>query len=64
MNLSALASLPLALLLAATLPSCINVKTEHEVKPIEININVRVQIEKALDNFFEDLDQKKANLAG
>lgn len=55
--------LPVCGLLALSLPSCINVKTEHEVKPIEININVKVQVEKELDNFFEDLDDKRADLA-
>ena len=31
------------------------VETKHEIKPIEINVNVRV--ERELDDFFEDLDQ-------
>lgn len=55
--------LPLAALLALTLGSCISVKTEHEVKPIEINVNVRVKVEKELDDFFDDLDSKAADLA-
>ncbi|MGB0775934.1 MAG: hypothetical protein ACPGUY_08810, partial [Akkermansiaceae bacterium] len=37
--------------------SCAKVKVEPiEVKPIEINVNVRVTVEKELDNFFGDLD--------
>ena len=64
MKSALLTLLPLVGLLAMALPSCINVKTEHEVKPIEINVNVRVQIEQELDNFFDDLDDKKADLAG
>ena len=63
MKLRTLPLLAIAGLLAAALPSCINVKTEHEVKPIEINVNVRVQVEKELDNFFDDLDNEKADLA-
>ncbi len=31
------------------------IETRHEIKPIEINVNVRV--ERELDDFFEDLDQ-------
>jgi hypothetical protein len=59
-----LTTLPIAGLLAVSLPSCISVKTEHEVKPIEINVNVRVKVEQELNNFFDDLDDKKADLAG
>lgn len=55
--------LPLPALLAILLASCISVKTEHEVKPIEINVNVRVKVEKELDNFFEDLDSQAADLS-
>ena len=54
--------LPLATMLALTLGSC-TIKTEHEVKPIEINVNVRVQVEKELDNFFGDLDSQAADLS-
>ena len=54
--------LPLAALLALAFGSC-TIKTEHEVKPIEINVNVRVQVEKELDDFFGDLDSKAADLA-
>ena len=31
------------------------IETRHEIKPIEINVNVRV--ERELDEFFEDLDE-------
>ncbi len=55
--------LPLLALLAFIFPSCISVKTEHEIKPIEINVNVRVRVEKELDNFFADLDNEAANLS-
>ena len=54
--------LPLPAMLAMTLGSCLSVKTEHEVKPIEINVNVHVKVEKELDNFFNDLDSQAADL--
>jgi len=34
-----------------------------EVKPIEINVNVRVTVEKELDDFFGDLDQKEKTIS-
>jgi hypothetical protein len=47
--------------LALLLPSC----TRHEVqvapveiKPIHITIDVNIKVDRALDNFFGDLDQK------
>lgn len=51
-------------LLLAGFSSCAKVKVEPiEVKPIEINVNVRVTVEKELDNFFGDLDAKKQKIA-
>lgn len=35
---------------------CTTIKTEHRVEPIEINVNVRVQVDRKLDDFFGDLD--------
>ncbi len=37
------------------------IRTEHvvEVKPMTINVNVRVQVDRALDNFFDDIDQAR-----
>ncbi|MFK7909330.1 MAG: YnbE family lipoprotein [Akkermansiaceae bacterium] len=44
--------------------SCAKVKVEPiEVKPIEINVNVRVTVERELDNFFGDLDAKEKKIA-
>ncbi|MFT4638332.1 MAG: hypothetical protein ACI8T1_001652 [Verrucomicrobiales bacterium] len=37
------------------------IETLHEIKPIEINVNVRV--EKELDEFFEDLDEASTTVA-
>jgi hypothetical protein len=56
------------LLCAAGLPllagGCLNIKTEPiEVKPIHITVDVNVKVEKALDDFFGDLDKKSTTLA-
>ena len=56
----------LALGAAAFLPltGCLNVKTEPiEVKPIHITVDVNVRVEKALDDFFGDLDKKSTTIA-
>jgi len=45
------------------LGGCLNVKTEPiEVKPIHITVDVNVRVEKALDDFFGDLDKKSATI--
>jgi hypothetical protein len=52
------------LLLLLPLPflcgGCLTLKTEHEVKPIHItmDVNLNVKVDKALNDFFGDLDQK------
>lgn len=46
------------------LAGCLNVKTEPiEVKPIRITVDVNVKVEKALDDFFGDLDRQTEKLA-
>ena len=37
------------------------IETRHEIKPIEINVNVRV--ERELNEFFEDLDEASTTVA-
>ena len=37
---------------------CISVKTEHEVKPISIDMKVKVQVDKELDQSFAEEDRK------
>ena len=45
-------------------PGCVQVSTEPiEVKPIHITVDVNVRVEKALDDFFGNLDSKSATLA-
>jgi len=52
-----------ASLLPLLLAGCLNVKTEPiEVKPIHITVDVNVRVEKALDDFFGDLDKKSATI--
>jgi len=47
----------------ALFAGCIQVSTEPiEVKPIHITVDVNVRVEKALDDFFGNLDSKSATL--
>ena len=57
-HFSTLAVLPLLL------AGCLNIKTEPiEVKPIHITVDVNVKVDKALDDFFGDLDKKSTTIA-
>lgn len=58
-----ISSFLIAATLAAGFSGCARVKVEPiEVKPIEINVNVHVKVEKELDNFFGDLDAKEQSI--
>lgn len=47
----------------ALLPACLNVKTAPiEVKPVHITVDVNVRVDKALDDFFGDLDKKSTTI--
>lgn len=49
--------------LGAALAGCVNVRTEPiEVKPIHITVDVNVRVERALEDFFGDLDAQSATL--
>lgn len=56
----------LCLALAAApllLAGCLHVKTDPiEVKPIHITVDVNVKVERALDDFFGDLDKKSSTI--
>ena len=53
----------LPFLLPLLMAGCINVKTAPiEVKPIHITVDVNVKVERALEDFFGDLDKKSATL--
>ena len=52
-----------ALVAVSGFSSCAKVTVDPiEVKPIEINVNVRVTVQKELNDFFGDLDQKEKNI--
>ena len=47
---------------AMSVAGCFQVKTENEIKPIEvkpihITVDINVKVDRALDDFFGDLDQ-------
>jgi hypothetical protein len=56
---------PVSLALASLMfGGCLSVKTEPiEVKPIHITVDVNVKVDKALDDFFGDLDKKSTTLS-
>jgi len=56
---------PRLLLLAVPLilSGCLTVKTEPiEVKPIHITLDVNVKVDRALDDFFGDIDKKSTTI--
>jgi hypothetical protein len=49
--------------LAVVLGGCVSVRTEPiEVKPIHVTVDVNVKVDRALDDFFGDLDQKSSTI--
>ncbi len=44
--------------LALALGGCLSIKTHHTVDPIQINVDVNVKVDKALNDLFGDLDKK------
>lgn len=52
-----------AVALVPLLGACVHVKTDPiEVKPIHITVDVNVKVERALEDFFGDLDKQSATL--
>ncbi|MFM8338066.1 MAG: hypothetical protein ACKODK_21125 [Opitutaceae bacterium] len=50
-----------ASLLLLFLAGCLSVKTDPiEVKPIHITVDVNVKVDKALKDFFGDIDRKSS----
>jgi hypothetical protein len=51
------------LILTSAMASVSCIKMEHEVtiKPVHVTVEVRVKIDKELDNFFGDLDAATEN---
>ena len=52
-------STTLAALAALCMAGCISVKTESEIKPIHITMDVNLKVDKELDKAFADEDQAK-----
>lgn len=55
----------ISLLIFLTMPGCTSHKVEVapvEVKPIHITIDVNIKVDRALDDFFGDIDKKAENL--
>ena len=53
----------LPLLLLSHLPACTRHEVELkpvEIKPIHITIDINVKVDRALDDFFSDLDKTQA----
>jgi len=50
---------PLSCLLS---PGCFTLKTEHEVKPIQITVDVNLKVQRELDDLFGDLDAASTTL--
>lgn len=42
--------------LALLLGGCLSIKTQHEIKPVYITVDVNLKVQKELDNFFGDID--------
>ena len=51
----ALALLPFVMA-ASVVGGCLSIKTEHEIKPIHITMDVNLKVQKDLENFL-DLDK-------
>lgn len=53
----------LSLVSPLLLVGCIRVSTAPiEVKPIKMTVDINVRIERAVDDFFSDLDQKSTTI--
>lgn len=53
----------LVLLAAITLTGCVSVKTQHKIDPIHITMDINVKVDRALDDFFGDLDAQAQELS-
>ncbi len=45
--------------LAMLVSGCFSVKSEHEIKPIHITMDINLRVDRELDNFFGDIDEAK-----
>lgn len=44
------------------LSGCFTIKTEHEVKPIQITVDVNLKVQRELDDLFGDIDAASTTL--
>lgn len=44
-------------LLCGAMTGCFSFKSQHEIKPIHITLDVNLKVEKELANFFDDIDE-------
>lgn len=51
-------ALPFMLFALAAAPGCI--RTTHEIKPIHITMDINLKVDRALDDFFGDIDNAPA----
>jgi len=42
---------PVAILLLLIVNGCLSIKTEHEIKPIQITLDINLKIERELEDF-------------
>ncbi len=47
-----------ALVALALCAGCFSVESKHEIKPIHIKIDINLKVDRALDDFFGDLDKQ------
>ena len=59
MNASVPASLSVLVLLSGACAGCLAIKTEHEVKPIQITMDVNLKVDKALEEAIENEQRQK-----
>jgi len=45
------------------LSGCVSVKTEHKIEPIHITMDINVKVDRALDDFFGDLDAQAKDIS-
>ena len=64
-NMTRLSAVCFAGIAAMNIAGCVQIKTENEIKPIEvkpihITVDINVKIDRALDDFFGELDEAEA----
>lgn len=54
-------SLCLVLLFLLHFSRCIKIKHEMTIQPIHVTVEIRIKIDKDLDDFFSDIDQASSS---